>query len=202
MPIETDIIVMLASILVLPASNCSAGTIAPASPNNGPLAGKNLVAISGTDLGSGADITNVLLRGVSATIQPGQTATNLIVLAGACVSWGPGDILVQSTSRGTSLLTNGYSYNPPGHIFGDFQGWHTVSNLPSLQALCAGSFSSKAPSESATAVARPPANEAVTCPPGAAVPNKTTGRSRCTTMWSPQNGASFNSAPTAVTSDA
>ncbi|NCD34153.1 MAG: choice-of-anchor D domain-containing protein, partial [Spartobacteria bacterium] len=83
------------------------------SPASGSWTGGYPVTISGTNLGNGADITNVTLCGVTAAIQPGQSATQLIVLAGAATVGQSGDVVVQSTSFGTTIKSNSFTYIAP-----------------------------------------------------------------------------------------
>eukprot|EP00698_Gefionella_okellyi_P005120 TRINITY_DN146_c0_g2_i1.p1 TRINITY_DN146_c0_g2~~TRINITY_DN146_c0_g2_i1.p1 ORF type:complete len:3536 (-),score=1053.92 TRINITY_DN146_c0_g2_i1:83-9331(-) len=88
------------------------GQISTVSPVSGPLAGGNLVTITGTGIGSGNDITTVLLDDVVAQIQPtGQTNSQVVVLAGASPVAGIGNVTVVSTSIGTSSRSGLYTYN-------------------------------------------------------------------------------------------
>jgi len=98
------------------------------SPSNGPAAGSNTVCIQGLNLGNGSDITNVIVHGTGAAITS-QNPTQVIVQVGASGP-GVGNILVQSTSQGSKRPINAYRYNQPGHIFGPFAGWTTVSSFP------------------------------------------------------------------------
>lgn len=97
--------------------------------SSGPASGGNTLTINGTGLGNGSDITNVTLCGVPAAIQA-QTRNSVTVLAGAAGDGGTGDINVFSASAGVTTFTNGYTYKPPGAIFGSFMGWSSISNLP------------------------------------------------------------------------
>ena len=83
------------------------------SPASGSWTGGYPVTISGTNLGNGVDITNVTFCGVTAAIQPGQSATQLIVLAGAATVGQSGDVVVQSTSFGTTTKSNAFTYIAP-----------------------------------------------------------------------------------------
>ena len=83
------------------------------SPASGSWTGGYPVTISGTNLGNGVDITNVTLCGVTAAIQPGQSATQLVVLAGAATVGQSGDVVVQSTSFGTTTKSNAFTYIAP-----------------------------------------------------------------------------------------
>jgi N-acetylneuraminic acid mutarotase len=97
--------------------------------NSGPASGGNTLTINGTALGNGSDITNVTICKVVAAIQS-QTANSVTVVTGRAEDGGTGDIMVYSASLGVMTFTNGYTYNPPGAIFGLFKGWLSVSNLP------------------------------------------------------------------------
>jgi len=87
------------------------------SPAMGDVAGGYSVAIYGTDLGNGADITNVTLCGVPAAIQAGQTATSVVVTAGAASTMGFGDVRVFSASQGETVKSNVFYYSYVGAIF-------------------------------------------------------------------------------------
>ena len=67
-----------------------------------------IVTITGTNLGSGSDITAVYLVGVEATIG-GQTAT-AVVVGTALGNAGTGDVEVRSTSMGVTRLVAGFTY--------------------------------------------------------------------------------------------
>jgi N-acetylneuraminic acid mutarotase len=97
---------------------------------SGPAAGGNIVTITGKQLGKGSDITNVTLCDVVAEIQR-QTPNSVTVVAGPGGS-GTGNILVYSASVGVTTFVNGYTYNPPGVIFGT-SGWSSISNLPAAR---------------------------------------------------------------------
>ena len=85
----------------------AAGVIASVEPSNGTLAGNSSVTITGTNLGSGADITFVSLAGVVASIG-NQTAGSVTVLSGnATVQRGD---IVRSVSHGNTTLFDGYQY--------------------------------------------------------------------------------------------
>jgi alpha-tubulin suppressor-like RCC1 family protein len=101
------------------------------STNVGPYAGGNSVTITNGALGNGADITNVLVGGVAATIGA-QGTTWVTITLPAASSAGPKDVLVQSSSLGDTMLTGAYSYNPTGLItqvapaFGSWTGGYRV----------------------------------------------------------------------------
>ncbi len=57
----------------------------------------------------GADITNVTLCGVAATIDD-ASSTQIVVTAGSTGTAGTGNVVIQSTSGGTMTLTNGFTY--------------------------------------------------------------------------------------------
>ena len=107
-----------------------AGSITNVVPGSGPFAGGNSITIQGTSLGNGSDITNVVLHGATATIQPGQTTGRVSVLAGPALAWGTGDVAVASASLGTTVLTNGYCYSAAGDIHGASLPWTTIGTLP------------------------------------------------------------------------
>ncbi|NCD26322.1 MAG: DUF1573 domain-containing protein, partial [Deltaproteobacteria bacterium] len=74
----------------------------------------DVVTIYGIHLGNGSDITNVTLCGVSAAIQPGQSATQVVVVVGTSSSGSLGDVVVQSTSFGATTKSNAFTYNAAG----------------------------------------------------------------------------------------
>ena len=89
-----------------PALTGSQGVV----PSSGVRNGGYQVTIIGTNLGSGADITNVMLCGVSASSIVSQDATQVVIVAGASGSSVTGDVRVFSVTYGESVLTNGFAY--------------------------------------------------------------------------------------------
>ncbi|MFC1467959.1 IPT/TIG domain-containing protein, partial [Verrucomicrobiota bacterium] len=81
-------------------------------PTIGPGGGGYQVEITGTNLGNGTDITNVTLNGVSVTSIDSQSTTHVTVTAAAAPvgTSGTGDVVVYSTSQGTSTKTDGFTY--------------------------------------------------------------------------------------------
>jgi len=67
------------------------------------------VTISGSNLGSGSDITTVNIVGDIATIQQ-QTRTSVVVLCHAHNA-GAGDIIVKSISFGRTTANSAFTYN-------------------------------------------------------------------------------------------
>ncbi|HBA85552.1 MAG TPA: hypothetical protein DCZ95_15820 [Verrucomicrobia bacterium] len=107
------------------------GSACEISPLNGPSAGGNSITITNVTLGSGSDITNVLVAGAAATIT-GQGA-NWIAIAMPAHTNGAVDIAVQSASEGETLIRNAYRYNPTGSIGSytyDWTRWQSVVALP------------------------------------------------------------------------
>jgi hypothetical protein len=84
-------------------------TYANVTPDSGALSGGYQVVISGANLCSGADVTSVTLCGVSAAVQS-QSATQIVVTAGAAVAFGPGDVRVFSTRFGETVKVNAFTY--------------------------------------------------------------------------------------------
>ena len=80
------------------------------SPTSGSWTGGYPVVISGTNLCNGSDITNVTLCGVAAAILPGQSATQVVVTAGASAVAGLGDVRVYSVSFGETVKSNVFTY--------------------------------------------------------------------------------------------
>lgn len=79
-------------------------------PSSGSWTGGYSVVISGTNLGNGADITNVTLCGVQATVVGQSGSTQVVVTAGVAGSAGMGDVRVFSTSYGETVKSNGFTY--------------------------------------------------------------------------------------------
>jgi len=104
---------VIACALVVASSGM--GDVIPAS---GPLAGGNSVVVTNAGtLGSGGDITNILVGGQSAAAA-GQGADWVSFLAPASLRADVVDVVVQSTSVGNSSFGGAYVYNPRGRIFG------------------------------------------------------------------------------------
>ncbi|NCC51110.1 MAG: hypothetical protein EOM20_07835 [Spartobacteria bacterium] len=103
------------------------------STDNGPYAGGNSITITNGTLGDGADITNVTVGGVSATIT-GQGANWVTITLPEASAAGSVDVLVQSVSVGDTLFANAYTYNPAGQIglvVEDWSLWQPVDGTPS-----------------------------------------------------------------------
>jgi len=79
------------------------------TPVSGSCAGGYQVTISGANLGSDNDITNVSLCNVSAAIVS-QSGTQIVVTAGAAGSAGIGAVRVYSASRGETVKSNAFTY--------------------------------------------------------------------------------------------
>ncbi|NCD35438.1 MAG: hypothetical protein EOL87_18805, partial [Spartobacteria bacterium] len=84
------------------------------SPLSGSWVGGYQVTISGENLGDGTDITNVTLCGVSADSIVSQSATQVVIVAGASSAGISGDVVVYSTSFGTTTKSNAFTYNAAG----------------------------------------------------------------------------------------
>ena len=87
--------------------------ISTVTPESGSWTGGGEVVISGLLLGSGSDITNVLLSGVQATILPGQTSSQVVVRAGATLTEALGDVQVFSAAYGETARHNAFAYEEP-----------------------------------------------------------------------------------------
>ncbi len=83
------------------------------APSSGSNVGGYQVVVSGSNLGDGSDITSVTLCGVPAAIQS-QSATQIVVTAGACGSAGPGAVRVVSVSFGETVKSNAFTYSGRG----------------------------------------------------------------------------------------
>ena len=89
------------------------GAINPVYPSSGSWTGGYEVTISGSNLGSGSDITNVTLCGTSVTNIVSQSATQVVVWAGQAVSAGTGDVIVYSMGYGATVSSNAFTYTAP-----------------------------------------------------------------------------------------
>lgn len=119
-----------------------AGNITQVVPAVGPAMGTNPVTITGTGLGSGADITAVTLHGVPATIV-NQTDAQVVVTAGAgnlptlnVAGLPAGDVVVNSTSRGSTRGLALYAYNPGTRTRWLAATGHTYDSCVALPDLC------------------------------------------------------------------
>jgi N-acetylneuraminic acid mutarotase len=78
-------------------------------PSSGSRAGGFTVTIIGNHLGNGTDVTNVTICGVAAEIVS-QSATQIVVTAGASAVAGLGDVVVQSVSFGETVRADAFTY--------------------------------------------------------------------------------------------
>lgn len=88
-------------------------------PDNGPLAGGNVVVLTGNNITNGqpGDIERVELNGVPvAEVFTSPDQNQVTVTAGAAATAGRGHVVVTSRSRGISRKSFGYTYNPGGRI--------------------------------------------------------------------------------------
>ena len=91
-----------------------AGAIDLVAPNSGSWTGGYEVVITGTNLGDGGDVTNVMLCGVAATQVASQSATQVVVWVGQTLTPGLGDVVVFSTSYGETAASNAFTYTGAG----------------------------------------------------------------------------------------
>lgn len=106
-------------------------------PSSGPLAGQNVVTITGIRLGAGTDIQSVRFGTVVQTLLS-QTDTTAVVLVGAAPSPGPLNVQVTSTLQGLVSNSLYYTYNigmrPPPWT----SGWVVASLLYSARVRDSG----------------------------------------------------------------
>ena len=81
------------------------------SPSLASITNERTITVVGTNLGSGSDITQVTLAGVPADIVS-QDASQVVVRSRLTGAPASGDVVIVSTSRGTSTLTNAFTYVP------------------------------------------------------------------------------------------
>ncbi len=105
---QDDVGAGMTNVIRYPARAAGSGI----SHENGSWTGGYQVAISGTGLGDGSDITNVTICGVSVASIQSQTDTNVVVIAGVAGTnnFGLGDVRVFSTSCGESVRSNAFTY--------------------------------------------------------------------------------------------
>jgi len=97
-------------------------------PSSGSFTGGYQVVISGINLGSGADITNVTICGVSASNIIDQSGTQVVVAAGSGTP-GPGEVKVYSESFGVTIKSNAFIYNPAIEILFGPHGTVTPNHM-------------------------------------------------------------------------
>jgi len=93
----------------VPLPNVNFGQLSGVVPPGGPTAGGTRVTILGSQLGNGSDVTNVMLCGVVATIVT-QNTSRVVVQTGPAPIPTNGDVVVYSTSYGSILRTNSFTY--------------------------------------------------------------------------------------------
>ena len=109
-----------------------AGSSFTVTTNDGPYAGGGSLTISNGLMGSGSDITNVLVGSQSATITAQGSNWVTITLPSATEA-GPADVTVQSASQGESVYLNAYTYNGRPEIGWtrlNSNAWQQVTYLP------------------------------------------------------------------------
>ena len=107
----------------------SASGVPTVSTNRGPYMGGNIIVITNISPGSGTDITNVTVCGVQATNIQGRGPNWVSLILGPYGS-GLGNIVIQSTSGGPTVMTNAYTYNPAGVIGMPTLSWEEAVGLP------------------------------------------------------------------------
>ncbi|NCD35321.1 MAG: DUF1573 domain-containing protein, partial [Spartobacteria bacterium] len=85
------------------------GFVTQVTPSSGSWTGNYPVVITGTNLGNGADIASVTLCGIAATISS-QAADRVWIEPAAVTNGMIGDVVVQSTSYGTTIKSNAFTY--------------------------------------------------------------------------------------------
>ena len=88
------------------------GYISGASPATGGQLGGFQITISGSDLGDGtlADLLSITLNGVQVTSIDSASSTQIVVTVAASVATGLGDIVINTTSKGTITQVDGFTY--------------------------------------------------------------------------------------------
>ncbi len=83
-------------------------------PSSGSCTGGYTVVITGSNLGDGMDVTNVILSGINVAGIISQSSTQIVVMAGAAATIGAGSVNVFSTSFGETVKSNAFTYTDPG----------------------------------------------------------------------------------------
>ena len=104
------------------------------APAFGALAGGFPVTIRGENLGNGSDVTNVTICGVGVSSIVSQSATQIVVLAGASAAMTNGDVVVYSESIGEAVRSNAFTYIYLSSWHGPYAGGNTVT-LTNLAAI-------------------------------------------------------------------
>lgn len=89
-----------------------AGTLTAVVPSQDTTLGGATVTLTGSNLGSGSDITAVSLRGQPVASIVRQSATHVVVVAAPSAVKGPGTVEVLSTTFGRTNLSNAFTYLP------------------------------------------------------------------------------------------
>lgn len=99
-------------------------------PESGPTGGGYLVTIVGSNLGDGTDVERVTLADVDATILS-QSATQIVVRAGATPEELWGNVVVYSVNFGETVRWDAFSYeNTPDAVLLEIVGDHDAGLLP------------------------------------------------------------------------
>ncbi len=116
----------------IPIPNADYGQPSGVMPTCGPLQGGATVTILGSNLGNGADVTSVTLCGVPAAIVT-QSAWRVVVRTGPTATPTNGDVIVRSTSFGSSTGRQAYAYGALPEV----ETW-PVTNITVSSALGGG----------------------------------------------------------------
>ena len=104
-------------------------------PSTGPVTGGFEVVISGSDLGDGTDVTNVTICGASVSSITSQSATQVVVVAGASGLSGLGDVRVYSASQGETIKSNAFTYTGPSFALLGTNGASVASGAAAAAAV-------------------------------------------------------------------
>jgi ELWxxDGT repeat protein len=88
---------------------CTPSVITKVRPNKGDTSGGTRITISGGNLGSGTDISEVLIGGIPARIET-QSKSEIRVVSQASNKAGTVSIVVKSLSKGTTIKGQAYLY--------------------------------------------------------------------------------------------
>ncbi len=103
---DTNIVGVSAGFIVAPRSE-----ITGVAPTAGLYSGGYPVFITGTNLSTGTDVTNVTLCGIPAANIISQCATQIVITAGFSRP-SRGDIIIHSALYHSTMMSNAFQYNP------------------------------------------------------------------------------------------
>lgn len=96
--------------------------------------GNSLLVKSPFPIGSGSDITNVIMGEIEISVIE-QENDQFSILVPSGLTWGQADIIVDSTTMGRTSMLNAYNINPRGGIGENWLAWGDDIGLPEPRTL-------------------------------------------------------------------